>query len=432
MEPYKRSRTAASASEVHQPVVTTNRIPLLRFPNALCKKLDRRYCSEDEIVQLLMSHKLCELIDDETFSENGTGSDAVGSPSKAPPSKAAGKRVREERPSRTIGLWNARQSQLNFRLSGEFASNIWALDRDIPQECTEEAIVPMLLRADMCSRAMTFEVKVTQMGDLNTWIGIILDDQHATSVDLKEGVERATGICPAMQELFKYENTWTGTEASGGTGHTAAQEEQAFIPDDFMFDGPCSLLVLVNEAIDIVLEGQESGESNHHHMGVYERLEGESNKDRGVWRAQGSYNNFGCGVFLYFNGECWCVGDGEGLKCPETENIWLKAESEAQTPDKITGTWEYIGQDGEASARWMKAPKVRTRVCNSVEKYAEAEKMQDRSMFRCPHQMVVFIAQLPYGCDQCGKHLSRGAEVRGCRKCNFDLCETCFSKSGPE
>jgi hypothetical protein len=62
------------------------------------------------------------------------------------------------------------------------------------------------------------------MGDLNEWMTVTQDDDHASTADVKAGVEQAKGLRPAMQELFRYDESWTGTEGSGGGGHSAAQE----------------------------------------------------------------------------------------------------------------------------------------------------------------------------------------------------------------
>jgi hypothetical protein len=77
-----------------------------------------------------------------------------------------------------------------------------------------------------------------------------------------------------MQELFRYDESWTGTEGSGGSGHSAAQAEAALVEERFLFEGPCSLMVSVNEAYAVVLEGQEQGEAKHELMGIYERMKG--------------------------------------------------------------------------------------------------------------------------------------------------------------
>jgi hypothetical protein len=73
----------------------------------------------------------------------------------------------------------------------------------------------------MCSRVATFEVKATLMGDLNEWMTITLDDEHASTADVKAGVEQVKGTRPAVQELFRYDESWTATKGSGGSGHAA-------------------------------------------------------------------------------------------------------------------------------------------------------------------------------------------------------------------
>jgi hypothetical protein len=161
--------------------------------------------------------------------------------------------------------------------------------------CTDNELVTLMLSQKMCSRVSTFEVKETLVGDLNEWMVITLDDEHASIADVKAGVEQANGFRPAMQELFRYDDSWTGTEASGGSGHSAAQEDAALVEEGFQFEGPCSLMVSVNESYAVVLEGQEEGEAKHAMMGVYERVEGTDINGRGVWQTVG-----GIGRFLYY------------------------------------------------------------------------------------------------------------------------------------
>ena len=36
-----------------------------------------------------------------------------------------------------------------------------------------------------------------------------------------------------------------------------------------------------------------------------------------------------------------------------------------------------------------------------------------------------------FGCDHCGSRVPVGAAMRGCRKCNFDLCEACAAAAAP-
>ena len=71
--------------------------------------------------------------------------------------------------------------------------------------CTDNELVTLMLSQKMCSRVLTFEVKATLIGDLNEWMTITLDDDHASTADVKAGVEQATGFRPAMQELFRYD-----------------------------------------------------------------------------------------------------------------------------------------------------------------------------------------------------------------------------------
>jgi hypothetical protein len=232
--------------------------------------------------------------------------------------------------------------------------------------CTDSELVTLMLSQKMCSRASTFEVKATLMGDLNKWMAITLDDDHASTADVKAGVEQAKGTRPAMQELFRYDESWTGTEASGGSGHTAAQEDAALVEEGFEFEGPCSLMVSVNESYAVVLEGQEEGKARHAMMGVYERVEDKKVNGRGVWQA------LGIDRFLYYFSSSgrWMVSSRENM---ETGNGlgYMRAKSTATTPDQINEQW--LVTDNTA---WVNAPKVRVRVCSSVEKHAAEQRVE--------------------------------------------------------
>jgi hypothetical protein len=119
-----------------------------------------------------------------------------------------------------------------LRLSDELAVKLGI------RHCTDNEFVALMLSQKLCSRVSTFEVKATLMGDLNEWMTITLDDEHASLADVKAGVEQAEGIRPATQEFFRYDESWTGTEGSGGGGHSTAQEDAALVEDGFDFKGP--------------------------------------------------------------------------------------------------------------------------------------------------------------------------------------------------
>jgi hypothetical protein len=204
------------------------------------------------------------------------------------------------------------------------------------------------------------------MGDLNEWMTITLDDDHASTAEVKAGVEQAKGFRPAMQELFRYDESWTGTEASGGSGHTAAQEDAALVEEGFEFEGPCSLMVSVDQSYAVVLEGQEEGKAKHVLMGVYERMEDKKVNGRGVWQALG-----GLARFLYYSiSEKWVVSGRESMEAGLAEG-YMRVNSTADTPDQITEQWDV--HDGTA---WVIAPKVRVRVCSSVEKHAAEQRVE--------------------------------------------------------
>jgi hypothetical protein len=222
---------------------------------------------------------------------------------------------------------------------------------------------------------LDFRGEATLVGDLNEWMTITLDDEHASTADLKAGVEQAKGFRPAMQELFRYDESWTGTV---GSGHSAAQEDAALVEEGFEFDGPCSLMVSVNQSYAVVLEGQEEGKARHEMMGVYERVEDKKVDGRGVWQAVG-----GIGRFLYYNSSNhqWVVSDREGMEAGDGFGS-MRVNSTATPPDQITEQWDVL--DGPA---WVKAPKLRVRVCSSVEKHAaeqRVEQEQEQALEQAP------------------------------------------------
>jgi hypothetical protein len=240
-----------------------------------------------------------------------------------------------------------------------------------------------MLSHKLCERASTFEVKATLMGDLNEWMSITLDDEHASAADVKEGVEQAKGIAPAMQELFRYHDTWTGTEGSGGSGHSAAQEAAACVENSFVFEDCCSVLVSVNENFHLVLEGQEAkkgkegSDLGHAMMGVYQRMEGKEMNGRGVWQAQGNIERF-----LFYaasDTDCsrWWVGTSrQHMEAGAAKGVMM-VDSMAITPDRITETWWAVDT---SSGAWSPAPKFRARVCSCVEQHAAAQCLEQEQV----------------------------------------------------
>jgi hypothetical protein len=210
------------------------------------------------------------------------------------------------------------------------------------------------------------------MGDLNEWMTITLDDDHASTADVKAGVEQAKGTRPAMQELFRYDESWTGTKGSGGSGHSAAQEDAALVEEGFEFDGPCSLMVSVNESYAVVLEGQEEGKTGHLSMGVYERVEGQEVNGRGVWQAVGSICHFLC---YDSTNKQWMVSSRGTMEAAGMVSSGgsMFTKSTAATPDQITEQWTVGGGTGGHIA-----PKLRVRVCSSVEKHAAEQRVEEK------------------------------------------------------
>jgi hypothetical protein len=269
----------------------------------------------------------------------------------------------EVRPTPSSGI-TARAPKL--RLSDELTINLGT------RYCTDNELVTLMLSQKMCSRASTFEVKATLMGDLNEWMTITLDDDHASTADVKAGVEQAKGFRPAMQELFRYDEAWTGTLGSGGSGHSAAQEDAALVEEGFEFEGPCSLLVSVNESYAVVLEGLEEGETGHTVMGVYGRIENKEVDGKGVWQAVG-----GIGRFLYYHSsrKQWLVSCQDDMEADDG-NCFMDVQSTATTPDQITEQWK-VSNNGTA---FVNAPNLRVRVCSSVEKHAAEQRVEQEQV----------------------------------------------------
>jgi hypothetical protein len=257
--------------------------------------------------------------------------------------------------------------------------------------CTDNELVTLMLSQKMCSRVLTFEVKATLMGDLNEWMTITLEAEHASTADVKAGVEQAKGTRPAMQELFRYDESWTGTEGSGESGHTAAQEDAALVEEGYEFEGPCSLMVSVNESYAVVLEGQEEGEAKHELMGVYERVENKGVGGRGVWQALDGINRF---LYYVSSSGWWVVSDRENMEAGNG-NCLMYSNSTASTPDQITEKWQV--HDGTA---WVNAPNLRVRVCSSVEKHAaeqRVEQEQEQALEQAQQSRRLVVEGLVFG-----------------------------------
>jgi hypothetical protein len=250
-----------------------------------------------------------------------------------------------------------------LRLSDELATKLGT------RYCTDNELVTLMLSQKMCSRVSTFEVKATLMGDLNEWMTITLDDDHASTADVKAGLEQAKGTRPATQELFRYDESWTGTKGSGGSGHSAAQEDAALVEEGVLFGGPCSLMVSVNESYAVVLEGQEKGQLRHEDMGVYERVEGKEMNGRGVWQALGGMDSF---LYYYSTTKRWMGSDRKGMEAGNGKGFMF-AKSTAATPDQITEQWGVSDGTG-----LQDAPKLRVRVCSSVEKHAAEQRVEQK------------------------------------------------------
>jgi hypothetical protein len=143
------------------------------------------------------------------------------------------------------------------------------------------------------------------------------------------------------------------------------------VEEGFEFEGPCSLLVSVNESYAVVLEGQEEGETGHTMVGVYERLENKEVDGKGVWQAVG-----GIGRFLYYNSssKLWLVSSKNEMEADDGKCV-IAVYSTAATPDQITEQWKIAN-----STAWVDAPKLRVRVCSSVEKHAAEQRVEQEQV----------------------------------------------------
>jgi hypothetical protein len=114
-----------------------------------------------------------------------------------------------------------------------------------------------------------------------------------------------------------------------------------------------------------VLEGQEEGEASHELMGVYERVEDKEVNGRGVWQAVGGFDHF----VRYSSKKRWMVSPRKNMEADDGV-CFMYVTSNATTPDQITEQWKASGSTG-----WYNAPKLRVRVCSSVEKHAAEQRV---------------------------------------------------------
>jgi hypothetical protein len=341
----------------------------LRLSNELACKLGMRHCIDEELVNLMISASVCSKVVVNTIS---------------PQQLASG----------SLKLCRLTQIKLGPLLQPHF---------EMLETIFDWQVVQLFLANGIITRVTTFEVKATLMGDLNKWMTITLDGEHASTADVKEGIEQATGIRPAMQELFRYDESWTGTKGSGGSGHSASQEDAALVEEGFLFEGPCSLMVSVNESYAVVLEGQEEGELGHRFMGVYERVEGKEINGKGVWQALGGIERF---LYHYIDTGprwivCdmlprWIVSDRESMEAGNGASH-MRADSTTATPDQISGEWMvYNSTAGTVQAQ----PKLRVQVCSSVEKHAAEQRVEqdhEQALAQAQQQLVLEGAEEELG-----------------------------------
>jgi hypothetical protein len=148
-------------------------------------------------------------------------------------------------------------------------------------------------------------------------------------------------------------------------------------------------MVSVNESYAVVLEGQEEGERSHDKMGVYERVEDKEMNGKGVWQAVGGMD---CFLYYYSTNKAWMFTSRKNMEAGNGKGC-MATYSTAATPDQITEQWAV--RDG---LRWQYAPKLRVRVCSSVEKHAAEQRVAATGVQAQQSRQLVFegLANDPY------------------------------------
>jgi hypothetical protein len=117
----------------------------------------------------------------------------------------------------------------------------------------------------------------------------------------------------------------------------------------------------------LVFEGLAN--DRNHLMGVYERVEGKEVSGRGVWQAVGGFHRF-----LRYSGskKRWMVSGRKSMEADNGKGS-MRVNSTATAPDQITEQWKVSDVIG-----WHNAPKLRVRVCSSVEKHAAEQRVEQQ------------------------------------------------------
>jgi hypothetical protein len=236
----------------------------------------------------------------------------------------------------------------------------------------KDELFDLLMSGGCVSQVTTFEVTAALLGDQDGWMRVTLDNKHATQNDVKMGIEKLTGNKPSTQALYMFDEHWTGTKASGGSGHTQEQEERALVPEGFIFQGPCKILVTIAEPPALILQGQEEGSARCGAMGVFEKMEGRVVNERGVWQGIGDRQ-----LFLYYaNDASWYVNsDKADMEAGVNAGV-LAVDSTATTPDEITALekWKVPVENVHGNVGWLDTL-ICARICSSTEKDAAVQEM---------------------------------------------------------
>jgi hypothetical protein len=205
--------------------------------------------------------------------------------------------------------------------------------------------------------------------------------------ELMEGKEvngRGVWQMAGEKELFMYyasTKQWSisNREAmEAGSGGVIKVASTALTPDQVTetwlgFDGVRAFVDApkIRACTDILLEGQEQGDQNHHLMGVYELMAGKEVNGRGVWQMAGGVEGFMYYSLGTSSGKWhWLISGRTSMEAGKAKG-WMSVASTALAPDQITETWKV--SDGTAL---VDAPKVRVRMCSAEEKRAAAERQE--------------------------------------------------------
>jgi hypothetical protein len=210
--------------------------------------------------------------------------------------------------------------------------------------CDDAELLPMLFAHNIVRRMRAIEVGACWVLSEGSFKVTLEEKALRTALlnEAKAGVARARGIGGALQK-------------------TPALAAAPSLP-----------MAMAAARRDIFVEGQEQGDSQHHLMSMYELMEGKEVNGRGVWQMNVLLAG-GQEYFIHYgSSKKWYISNRESMEAGKAAG-WMRAASNAFTPDQITITTPWQVDDGTA---WVEAPKVRTRKCSAKEKRAAAERQE--------------------------------------------------------